>query len=459
MSALLHLTSVSLKLNFRNRMAILYGYLFPLIFLIAFWAIYRNDPVPLALHLGQLLTVTILGSACFGLPTTIVSERERGVWRRYALAPVGRWVFVAGVLLARSVLLLTAALLQLALAFGFGLPLPTHPFGLLIAFAATAAAFLAFGMVIAMLVDNVPAVQALGQCIFLPMLMIGGVAVRLESLPVWAQHLSAFFPGRYAVEAMQLSATGSGLSRAGFDLLALLLIAAAGAIAATAMFRWDKALAPRRGWLLLALGMWLVVGVMAEMRGRVTINIAQDTKEVGSAKDYIAAPASAPLAQSSWRDVTDADIDRIAFDRLPPDEGIISPVSRSDEQPDPAILPQLDRIRDALPGWAPGNVTDPVQRTRNLLAIAAVPDILQMEQVERFVPRLVFARLQAVIPPRDLPKILTWIAMHPDDGSDIPRLGDFGLPDITGPAKPVRGRIMLYAFKLLGRLTGHVPVN
>ena len=34
-------------------------------------------------------------------------------------------------------------------------------------------------------------------------------------------------------------------------------------------------------------------------------------------------------------------------------------------------------------------------------AIAAVPDILQMEQVERFVPRLSFARLQAVIPPRD----------------------------------------------------------
>ena len=118
---------------------------------------------------------------------------------------------------------------------------------------------------------------------------------------------------------------------------------------------------------------------------------------------------------------------------------------------------------EALPGWAPGNVTDPVQRARNLLAIAAVPDILQMEQVERFVPRLVFARLQAVIPPRDLPKVLYWIAMHPDQGDDaaIHQLQPFGLPDISGHlnperAKPVRGRIMLYAFKLLGRLTGHI---
>src|SRR6201995_44625 len=236
MNALLHLTSISLKLNFRNRMALLYGYLFPLIFLVAFWAVYRNDPVPLALHVGQFLTITILGSACFGLPTTIVSERERGVWRRYALMPVGRWVFVAAILLSRAVLLLTAALLQLALAFAFGLPAPAHPADLFLAFAPASAAFLALGLVIAMLVDNVPAVQALGQCIFLPMLMIGGVAGRLGSLPSWAQHISAFFPGRYAVEAMQRAATGNG--GAGFDFLALSLIAAAASVAATAMFRW-----------------------------------------------------------------------------------------------------------------------------------------------------------------------------------------------------------------------------
>jgi len=370
-------------------------------------------------------------------------------------------VFVVSILAARAVLLLTAGLLQLALAFAFGMPVPTHPFDLLLAFAATAAAFLAFGMVIAMLVDNVPAVQALGQCIFLPMLMIGGAAVRLESLPRWAQHASAFFPGRYAVEALQLSATGAGLSGAGFDLLALLLIAVAGGVAAAAMFRWDKALTPRRGWLLLALGMWAVVGVMAEARGRVALSAVQDTRDVGTAKDYVLPPKPAVAAPASWREVTDADMQKIAFDRLPPDEGIVSPVSRGDETPDPAILPQLDRIRDALPGWAPGTVSDPVQRARNLLAIAAVPDILQMEQVERFVPRLVFARLQAVIPPRDLPKILYWIALHPDAGSDaaIHRLGVFGLPDISGPTMPVRGRIMLYAFKLLGRLAGPLPNN
>jgi ABC-2 type transport system permease protein len=458
MSALVHLTALGLRLNFRNRMAILYGYLFPLVFLVAFWAIYRSDPVPLALHVGQFVTITVLGGACFGLPTTIVGERERGVWRRYRLLPAPRWVFIVSILSARLVLLLTAVLLQLSLAFGFGLPWPAHPAGLFVTFLLTAFAFMGLGMVIAMLVDNVPAVQALGQCIFLPMLMIGGVAVQLETLPLWAQHISAFFPGRYAVEALQRCATGSGLAGLGFDCLALGLTGLAGSIAAAGMFRWDKSFAPNKAWLFLALGMWLVVGVVAELQGRVIVAAAQDTRDVGTAQNYLSQKA-APAPRSSWQGVTDTDYDTIAFDHLPPDSGIVSPVSRADEVPDPVIVPELDRVRDALPGWAPGNVADPVQRARNLLMVAAVPDILQMEQVERFVPRLVFARLQVVIPARDLPRILYWIAMHPDDGNDaaIHQLQAFGLPDITGPTKSARGRVMLYAFKLLGRLTGHIP--
>src|SRR5205814_2011243 len=114
----------SLRLHFRNKMALVYGYLFPIIFLIAFWVLYRYEKVPLARHMGELLTVTILGGACFGLPTTMVSERERGVWRRYRLAPVATGTLVAGTLAARYVAILTAGLLQLALAMAVGMPLP-----------------------------------------------------------------------------------------------------------------------------------------------------------------------------------------------------------------------------------------------------------------------------------------------------------------------------------------------
>ena len=95
MNGFLEQLRLSLVLHFRNRMALFYGYLFPTIFLVAFWVLYRHERVPIARHLGELLTIGVLGGACFGLPTTMVSERERGVWRRYRLAPVATWSVVA----------------------------------------------------------------------------------------------------------------------------------------------------------------------------------------------------------------------------------------------------------------------------------------------------------------------------------------------------------------------------
>src|SRR3954464_15043297 len=179
MAAMLQQTAISLRLHYRNRMALLYSYLFPLIFLLAFYVLYRHERVVLVRHMGELLTVGVLGGACFGLPTTMVSERERGVWRRYRLAPVPTASLVVSTVLARYCILVTSALLQLALAMALGMPMPLHPFALAVAFTFVAFAFIGLGLVMAMMADNVPAVQALGQCIFLPMLIIGGVAVPL----------------------------------------------------------------------------------------------------------------------------------------------------------------------------------------------------------------------------------------------------------------------------------------
>ncbi len=222
---------LQIRLNFRNRMALLYQYLFPTIFLIAFRTLYRQERAPLALHAGELLTVTSLGSTCFGLPTGIVSDRERGVWRRYKMLPVSAFSILGGTLATRYLLVLTAGLVQLGLAMAIGMPLPAHPFAMWAAFSLAAIAFMGIGLDISMLATDVPAVQALGQCIFLPMLIVGGIAVPLANLPTWAQHVSAFLPGRYSVEVIQACVTGAGVDAARFDVLLLMIIGAAGAAA------------------------------------------------------------------------------------------------------------------------------------------------------------------------------------------------------------------------------------
>jgi ABC-type transport system involved in cytochrome c biogenesis permease component len=534
MNGLLLQLAVSLRLHFRNRMALIYGYLFPTIFLVAFWVLYRYETPLLVRHMGELLTVTVLGGACFGMPTTMVSDRERGVWRRYRLTPVPTANLVASTVAARYLLLLTAGLLQLLLAMLIGMPAPRHPADLFVAFTFVSFAFLGLGLVIATMADTVPAVQALGQCIFLPMLIIGGVAVPLESLPDWAQHVSAFFPGRYAVEALKAAVMGDGLAASRFSLLSLLVIGGAGCLAGARLFRWDAqqrfSTISGKGWVAAALLAWAVVGVAAETRHRPTVISPASTSRpapssgapaavnpapaavspqappatpvveppqaspappaIGSAAGPITpaapgagsapaspatpvsgapavplppvspAPAAAPAAApepADWQKTTLADIDReIDFTRVPPDAGVVTPIAPDTEEPDPEVAQQLETVRSRLPSWPPAKVPDPVQRTRNLLYVAAVPDVLQTP-IERFTALVVFDQLQQDIPPAQLIQALFWVALHPMDGDDsaadqLPILGlDYG-----ADKDETRNRAAFYAVKLLGRLTGKI---
>jgi hypothetical protein len=154
-----------------------------------------------------------------------------------------------------------------------------------------------------------------------------------------------------------------------------------------------------------------------------------------------------------------ADIDRdLIFSRLPPDSGVVTPIAPLAEDPDETTAAQLDKLRVALPSWNPGKVSDPVQRVRNFLYVAAVPDVFQMQELERFIPLVIYERIQEDIPKDDLVKILYWIATHPFDGDDkaVDELRPLGL--FNGPAdmEQTRGRLSVYAVKLLGRITGKI---
>jgi ABC-2 type transport system permease protein len=261
---------LTLRLNFRNPQAVVFGYVVPVFFLFAFVAFFgagRKDP--LSREFGQLLTITILGGACFGMPIALVSERERGVWRRYRLTPVPTVAFVASILLARYVLVLSAGLIQLGIGMLCGMKFPLHPWELLLAFTVASFAFLGIGLLISMIANSTHAVQALGQSLFLPMIMIGGVGVPLRVLPEWGRKVAAFLPGRYAVQAMDrcvYNVSQTSKLFGPFNLIALVVIGAAASFAAAKLFRWENGQRlPRTGlaWAVLSVVSWAVIGVVA----------------------------------------------------------------------------------------------------------------------------------------------------------------------------------------------------
>jgi hypothetical protein len=133
----------------------------------------------------------------------------------------------------------------------------------------------------------------------------------------------------------------------------------------------------------------------------------------------------------------------------------LPPIAGTDEEPAAAIADQLEQLRSALPVWPPGKDRDPVQRVRNYLYAASIADIYRLDPLERFVPLAVFEQIQASVPPGDLPKVLYFVALHPLEGNDsaVRQLHQLGLPDGPQDTRTLRNRTMIYAFKLLGRLT------
>jgi hypothetical protein len=284
------------------------------------------------------------------------------------------------------------------------------------------------------------------------MLIIGGVAVQLSSLPTWAQHVSAFFPGRYAVEALQACVSGVGLESIGFCLLALALIGVAGCSAGAKLFRWDAAqrFAASNGklWLVPVLGAWLAVGLLAEVRDRIAVSIDGAT---------VAAPVAtmpAPLPLPPWTKITAKDVAALDF-RVPSDGGVVSPFAGPEEEASDYTKDEVEAVRQGLLTWRPGLEGDDVQRVRNLVCVAAVPDSIQ-QPVERYLPPVVLSHLQEIYPKDKLIKILTWIVLHPEDGSVIDSIADLGVQGTAGDPAVVRERSYLYSIKFILRITGRI---
>ncbi len=434
--ALLRFFRMCVVLNARNWQAMVYGFLVPILFLVAFGSVFRSEVPALRDEMGQLLTITILGGACFGLPTTLVAERERGIWRRYRLLPASMASLLLCVLKARMAFILLAVVLQVGVAhFAYGTPLPEHPLQVAFWVVLVAASFLGMGFLIAALANDVPSVQAIGQCLFLPMIMVGGVGIPLLALPGWAQRLSGFMPGRYAVQALQRTyGDPDPVMRGGFEFAALVVIGAAAAVGGARLFRWDQGRRLTAGswaWVAAALASWVAIGTAAATTGRLE-------------------PVT--RAASDYSEVSESQIGSISYDLLPGDFEFVGRLDRPFQGGNPPEA--LRDFASGLRAWVPGQDPEPKAAALSLLSVAAIADVSQ-DLREGAIARLVFDDLRSAYGERSLRKILAWVILSPGSGRVAVTAPELGLPKRVRE-DVVRQRIDIYARKFLGRLCGRL---
>lgn len=142
-----------------------------------------------------LVGLNLLSTGLFAVGMVTVAYREKGKYRRLAVTPLPKWVFLGGQILQRvTSVLLQTSLLLLAAWLGFHITNQGSylVFTLLVVFGT--ATFIAMGFALSSFASTVETYGAVSNLAFFPMMLLSGVYFRLDSAPQWIQNAVLILP-------------------------------------------------------------------------------------------------------------------------------------------------------------------------------------------------------------------------------------------------------------------------
>ena len=241
------LAAMELRLTARRGENVLVTLVIPVAVLLFFAG---TSVIPLATHpvdflLPGSIALAIVAAGLVNLGIATAYERSYGVLKRLGGAPVPRWALIA----AKIVGILALEVVQVVVLLGVaGAFLGWHPgegwspILLLVALALGTVAFAGLGLLLAGTL-RAEATLALANALFLGFLMVGGIILPLDHLPVFLQPIAATLPATALADLLRI-ALASGVdagtaTSAAQPLLLLTVWAVAAAGLAIRTFHWD----------------------------------------------------------------------------------------------------------------------------------------------------------------------------------------------------------------------------
>jgi ABC-2 type transport system permease protein len=200
--------SRSLVLTIRQPTWILFGIMYPVLYLVLFGPLLKgaisqagagvnayNWFVP-----GLLIQVALFGSAFVGFG--LIAELRYGVVERMRVTPMSRVAMLLGRSLRDVVLLLGQALIMIVLAIPFGLHLDAAGIALTLGLMALIGLMMApLSYAAALALKSEDAFAPLVQGITMPLLLLSGILLPMALAPEWLRFLSSINPLTHAVDA------------------------------------------------------------------------------------------------------------------------------------------------------------------------------------------------------------------------------------------------------------------
>ncbi|HLN58330.1 MAG TPA: ABC transporter permease [Thermoanaerobaculia bacterium] len=187
-----------------------------------------------------LIGLNLLTMGLFTVGMVTVSYREKGKFRRLAVTPLPKWVFLLGQILQRvTVVVLQTALLLLAARLGFRIANQGSNLLLVALVMFGTATFIAMGFALSSLASTIETYGPISNLVFFPMMLLSGVYFTLDSAPRWLQKAVFVLPlSPYLRVLRAVFNDGSTLAGHGAGLAVLGAWAALSFVLAVRCFRW-----------------------------------------------------------------------------------------------------------------------------------------------------------------------------------------------------------------------------
>jgi ABC-2 type transport system permease protein len=229
------------RMFWRNPSAAFFNFLFPLILLGLFGAVFSHDQKTLNVLVPGIAGMSVMSTTFTGLAFNMTFLREQGVLKRIRGTPMPGPVYL-GAIAANAV---TNTVVQIALitvggkAF-FGIPWPKDLLELIVFVAAGVVCFASLGVALSHAIPSFEAAPAYVNAIFLPTIFISGVFYDVSSTPQFLRDIAEALPLKHVVDGLSgAMVKGTGLTDHLDSLAVIAIWAAIGIVLAVRGFSWD----------------------------------------------------------------------------------------------------------------------------------------------------------------------------------------------------------------------------
>lgn len=206
-------TLLELKMYSREKEAVFFGFLFPVVMLTLFSVIFGDQVEEggasmsaAEFFLPGMISAGILLTSFQTMAMSVAAERDDGTLKRLRSTPMPAVAYFLGKVGLVAVTALAQQLLLFAVAkFGFGVHLPDSPEKWL-TFAWIFGLGVFAGTVLGTAYSSLATARSIGAVVIAPMLIlqfISGVYFDFSSIPSWLQHVAAIFPLKWIAQGMR----------------------------------------------------------------------------------------------------------------------------------------------------------------------------------------------------------------------------------------------------------------